>query len=76
MVVVNLSDKSARVSLETGSDIAPRAYVSCYVPGNNNVDDDDKSGTELLKVYGLNAPVLTRSVSLDARDCLILTWPG
>ena len=68
MVVMNISDRPARVVLETGSDIAPRAYVSCYIPGLEE--------SSLLEAYKLNAPVMTKNVSLEARDCLVLTWSG
>jgi hypothetical protein len=68
MVVMNLSDRPSRVVLETGSDIAPRAYVSCYIPG--------LEGSSLLETYKLNAPVMTKNVSLEARDCLVLSWSG
>lgn len=69
MLVMNISDTPAKVSLETGSEIAPRAYVSLYIPGRT-------SNSRLVDTYSLNAPVLTKSVALEPRDCLVLTWSG
>jgi hypothetical protein len=68
LVVMNVSDATVSVALETNANIAPRAYVSAYMPG--------RARSELAKVYAPNAPVLTRSVTLNGRDCLILTWSG
>lgn len=69
LVVMNISDVAGTVALETNANIAPRAYVSTYIPGIKKV-------SELSKIYTKNAPVLTNNVTLNARDCLILTWSG
>lgn len=69
LIVMNISDDESTVALETNANIAPRAYVTAYIPGN-------KKNSELSKLYTQNAPVLTKKVTLNARDCLILTWSG
>jgi hypothetical protein len=72
LVVMNLSDKKTTTNLQINSDIAPRAYVTLYIPGKNNklIKDTDS----LTTVYKINAPVLTKNVLLNPRDCLVLTW--
>lgn len=68
LVVLNISDKPSKVILETSSEIAPRAYVSCYISGGKSNSLDSQ--------YQVNAPVLTKNVSLNPRDCLVLMWRG
>lgn len=68
LVVINISDEQSNVTLETSSEIAPRAYVSCYIPGGKS--------NSLNSQYKLDAPVLTKNVSLNPRDCLVLMWRG
>lgn len=73
LVVMNISDITVKVKLETTSEIAPRAYVSSYMPG---LTREALKDNYLSKVYTPNASVLTKLVTLDARDTLILTWSG
>lgn len=68
LVCMNLSDTNASVNLLTSSEIAPRAYVAYYIPGSTIEDGLDVK-------YKIKAPILTKSVALNAKDCLILTWP-
>ena len=65
LVVMNISDRAATANLLINSDIAPRAYVVCYIAAKE---------THLAATYTSDAPVLTKQVALNARDCLVLTW--
>jgi hypothetical protein len=82
LIVMNLSDSLATVNLLVSNEIAPRAYVALYIPGrrettttSNGHHSDKDETTDLNIKYKLKSPVLTKSVTLKARDCLILTWP-
>ena len=82
LVVINMSDKNTNVNLLINSDVAPRAYVTYYIPGNNSAFNENGifnsnstyKDVDLNETYKKGAPVLTKNVFLKAHDCLILTW--
>lgn len=67
LVVINFSSSRTETNLAISSDIAPRAYVVFYVKGSKN-----KNNCELD--YKIKSPLLTKSIKLNARDIIILTW--
>jgi hypothetical protein len=74
LVIMNLTDATVSENLMINNDIAPRAYVTYYMPGNIDSIEDDKNSIDLNEKYKLNEPVLTKKILLKPRDCLILTW--
>ena len=70
LVVMNMSDTNENVKLLTNTDIAPRAYVKLYIPGQVSKSDD----IDLVEKYKVDSAVLTKNVFLKARDILVLTW--
>lgn len=76
LVAMNFSDSLTTVDLLLNNNIAPRAYVAYYMPGNiANHDTSNLNGFVDDCNYKLKSPVLTKSVTLKPRDGLVLTWP-
>jgi hypothetical protein len=75
LVAMNLSDSTTTANLLVNNEIAPRAYVALYIPGKADGKSKDAETVDLEAKYKVKSPVLTKSVTLKARDCLILRWP-
>lgn len=74
LIAMNMSDSTATANLLVNSDIAPRAYVALYIPGNCGANND-KVEVDLLSKYKPKAAIMTKNVLLKPHDCLILSWP-